>query len=95
MNNVQQEVTAMTARKKFGELLDETYYRDNEFVIKRADKPMAVLIPVNTYNQFISQRERDFKVLDSVWGKDLGVSQKEVEDDVAIAIKEVRKAKNL
>ncbi len=38
-------VDAMEARKSFGTLLDKAYYQNQATVIKRANKPMAVLLP--------------------------------------------------
>jgi prevent-host-death family protein len=40
-------ITAMKARQSFGQLLEEVYYRGEQFVIERAGKPMAALIPLS------------------------------------------------
>ena len=39
------ELDAMEARRSFGSLLDKAFYQKQFTVIKRANKPMAVLMP--------------------------------------------------
>ncbi len=90
---MKREVSAMEARQKFDELLDMAYYRDEQIIIKREDKPMAAIISIQDYRQFLKQREQDFSVLDRVWAKVPDVPEDEVEADIAAAISEVRKVK--
>jgi len=45
------EITAMDARKKFGELLNEVKYRHDTVLIKKAGKPMAALIDVALFEK--------------------------------------------
>jgi prevent-host-death family protein len=40
-------INAMKARKNFGQLLEEVYYRGEQFVIERAGRPMAAVIPLS------------------------------------------------
>jgi prevent-host-death family protein len=40
-------VTAMEARKNFGKMLEEVYYKGDVFIIGRKGRPMAVLVPVS------------------------------------------------
>lgn len=91
---MKKEINAMVARQKFGELLDHAYHRDNQFVITRANKPMAAIISFNAYQQFLKQRENDFTVLDRVWTKVPKVSEAKTETDISAAISDVRNAKN-
>ena len=45
-------VTAMEARKNFGKMLEEVHYKGDQFVIERAGRPMAVLIPVSLLEEW-------------------------------------------
>ncbi len=83
--------TAIRARKKFGQLLEEVFYRGDEFVIERAGKPMAVLIPIQEFEKWQKQREKDFMIFDKVRAKARGVKIEEVEKEVAEAVAKVRK----
>jgi len=40
------KVTALKARKTLGQLLEEVYYRGDQYVIERAGKPMAAIVPL-------------------------------------------------
>ena len=83
--------TAIRSRKKFGQLLEEVFYRGDEFVIERAGKPMAVLIPIQEFEKWQKQREKDFMIFDKVRAKVRGVKIEEVEKEVAEAVVKVRK----
>ena len=87
------KTTAIKARQKFGQLLEEAYYRGDEFIIERAGKPMAVLIPIQEFERWQKQREEAFSVFDKVRSR-TKAKPKEVEKNVAGAIKQVRKQKN-
>lgn len=47
-----QDISMLDLRKKAGQILDETFYRKDRFLIKRKEKPMAVLIPVEDYEAY-------------------------------------------
>ncbi|MEX1020495.1 MAG: type II toxin-antitoxin system Phd/YefM family antitoxin [Litorilinea sp.] len=49
MHNSVNTISAMEARKRFGQLLEETYYRGDAFIIERSGRAMAVLVPIETY----------------------------------------------
>lgn len=85
--------TAIKARQNLGQLLEEAFYRGDEFVIERAGKPMAVLIPIQEFERLQAQKESDFAVFDEIRGK-AEIRSEDVEKDVAQAVKEVRKRKN-
>jgi prevent-host-death family protein len=39
-------INALKARQNFGQLLEEVYYKGDQFVIARAGKPMAAVVPL-------------------------------------------------
>jgi len=41
------KINAMKARQNFGQMLEEVYYRGEQFVIERAGRPMAAVIPLS------------------------------------------------
>jgi prevent-host-death family protein len=83
--------TAINARKNLGQLLEETYYRGDEFIIERAGKPMAVLISVQEFERLQKQRELDFAVFDDVRDSAGDTAPDEVEKEVGQALAEIRK----
>jgi prevent-host-death family protein len=45
------KINAMKARQNFGQMLEEVYYRGEQFVIERAGRPMAALIPLSKLDE--------------------------------------------
>ena len=39
-------INALKARQQLGKLLEEVFYRDDQFIIERAGRPMAAVVPV-------------------------------------------------
>ena len=90
---IRHEVSAMEARQKLGELLDQVYHKDDQFVIKRADKPMAVVISMRVYEELLKQRNRDFAELGRLRQSVPEMPEEQVNADIEAAIAEVRAEK--
>ena len=39
-------LNALKARYNFGQMLEEVYYKGDQFIIERAGKPMAAVVPL-------------------------------------------------
>ena len=87
-----QELTALAVRGKLGEILEKVFYNGEEYVIKRGNKPMAALIPVEAFEAFKRQRALDMAALNKVREKAKGYSAAEVERDIREAIQAIRKS---
>jgi prevent-host-death family protein len=85
------ELNALKIRKSLGEILEEVYYRGEEYIIKRGKKPMAVLIPVTEFDSFKKQRQKDMQVFSKIREKAKGIPSKEIEADVEEAVRAARK----
>lgn len=84
---------ALAARKNFGQLLEEAYYRGDEIIIERAGKPMAVIVSIEEFTNWQTERERDFAILDEIRAANKDKGAEEIEAIVDEAIKAVRKRK--
>jgi prevent-host-death family protein len=40
-------INAMKARQNFGQMLEEVFYKGDQFIIERAGKPMAAVVPLS------------------------------------------------
>ncbi len=40
-------LNALKARHNFGQMLEEVYYKGDQFIIERAGKPMAAVVPLS------------------------------------------------
>jgi prevent-host-death family protein len=83
--------TSINARKNLGQLLEQTFYLGDEFIIERAGKPMAVLISVQEYERWQKQRETDFAVFDEVRAEAADAAPDKVGREVDQALAEIRK----
>jgi prevent-host-death family protein len=90
-------VTAMEARRKFGELLEGVYYRGDEVTIERAGKVMGVVVPMARYREIRDEprasKERLFAAIDAIRADAGDWPEEQVVADVQAAIDEVRAAR--
>lgn len=90
---MRKKLSTMQAREKFGEVLDQAYYRGDEFIIERRGKPLAVIVPFEEYQKWQRRREEGFKVYERLWKAHKEFSAEEVEKDVSRTVQAVRRAK--
>ena len=83
-------INALKARRNLGQLLEEVFYKGDQFVIQRAGKSMAVVISPSEYEAYRKQREKDMQALDRIREKNKGAKVEEIEKDVREAIEIVR-----
>jgi prevent-host-death family protein len=53
-------IASFTARRQFGQLLDEVMGKGNTFVVERNGKPVAAVVPIEIYEQWKRSREAFF-----------------------------------
>lgn len=87
---VKRKVSAVDARKRFGEILESVFYRGDEVTIERAGKAMAVVIPTERYDALERSRERLFDLIEKAQERNKDVPYEVIEQEVARAIDEVR-----
>ena len=83
-------INALKARRNLGQLLEEVFYKGDQFVIQRAGKSMAVVISPSEYEAYRKQREKDMQALDRIRERNKGAKLEEIEKDVQEAIEAVR-----
>ena len=88
---MEKTISAMDARRKLGQLLEEVFYQGNQFIVERAGKPMAVVVPLSQYRQWKETRERFFAAVDEVRERNKAAPLETVEAEVEEALRAVRK----
>jgi prevent-host-death family protein len=83
---MQRTVSAMTARKRLGQLLEEAYYRGNVFIIERAGRPMAAVVPLDQYRQWQQRRADFFAMINQLQERTREVPPEELEAAIAEAV---------
>ncbi len=84
------KINALKARKNLGQLLEEVYYKDNQYVIERAGRPMAAVVPVWQLEGWRKRRERLFGMVEEVWKKNKKEKPEIIEREVQEAVRAAR-----
>lgn len=84
---------ALAARKNFGQLLEEAYYRGDQIIVERAGKPMAVIVSIEEFENWQTEREQDFTFLDKIRERTKDIDAEKIEAIIDEAVKAVRKRK--
>ena len=79
-------ISAMKARKNFGQVMNEVSLKGVDYVIERAGKPMVAIISMEKYQFMQKERVDAFQMFETIWKKMDGekpdmpsLSQKETE----------------
>jgi prevent-host-death family protein len=88
--NMIKKVTALKARKNLGQLLEEVYYKGDQYIIERAGKPMAAIVPIRLLEEWQKRKERFFGTVDDLWQQNKNVKPDVIEQEVAEAVTAVR-----
>ncbi len=83
-------VTALKTRQNLGQLLEEVYYRGDQYIIERAGKPMAAVVPVWQLEEWQQRQRRVFETVDKVRRKNKGRAASLIEREVDEAVHAVR-----
>ena len=83
-------LTAIKARQNLGEVLEEVYYNGDQFIIERAGKPMAAVVPLWQVQARKKHQERVSGMLDKLWESRPADKPAAIEREVAEAVRAVR-----
>ena len=90
---MEKTISAMAARRKLGQLLEEVYYQGSQFIVERAGKPMAVVVPLDQYQQWKARQEQFFAMVDEVRERNKDTTPEVIEAEVGEAVRAVREEK--
>ena len=85
------KISALKARQNLGQLLEKVFYQGDQFIVERAGRPMAAVVPLWQLEEWQKRRDRFFSTVDELWQKNESVDPEVVEQDVAEAVQAVRK----
>lgn len=89
-SSMAKRVGAREARSKFSDLLGSVRFGNEEVIVERSGKPMAAMIPMETYERLVAERRARFEVLDRIRFRLPDTPPAEIERDVAEAVLKVR-----
>ena len=84
------KVTALKARENLGQLLEEVYYRGDQYVIELAGKPMAAIVPLWHLEEWLKRLERFFGMVDEVRQRQQDAAPEAIEQDIQDVICAIR-----
>jgi prevent-host-death family protein len=88
--DVTKTVNALKARKNLGQLLEEVYYKGDQYVIERAGRPMAAVVPVWQLEEWQDRRDRFFGMVEELRRKNKAVKPEVIEREVEESVRAVR-----
>jgi len=87
---VRKTVNAVRARGNLGQILEEVYYRGDQYIIERSGKAMAAVVPVEQFEQWRKERDAFFEVVDEIRERNRKVPPERIEQDVVTASRAAR-----
>lgn len=81
---------AREARQKFSELLGRVHYGGETVILESSGKPMAAVVPLQVYQQWLEDREAHFERIEQMKQRRPRYSEDEVEADIAEALAAIR-----
>jgi prevent-host-death family protein len=85
-------ISAREARNSFADIMGSVRYGGEEVIVERSGRPMAALIPIDTYERLIAERRTRFEVIDQIRSSLPDAPAEEIQKDVDQAIDTVRTA---
>ena len=83
-------VNALKARQNLGQVLEKVYYKGDRYVIERAGKPMAAVVPIKVLEDYEENKEQLFSLIKKAQRRNKKVKPDIIEREVAEAVKSVR-----
>lgn len=84
------KLNALKARQNLGRLLEEVYYKGDQYIIERAGKPLAAVVPLWQVEARKQRQERVFDMIEKVWQRTRSVQPAIIERQVEEAVRAVR-----
>ena len=86
---MEKTIGAFEVRRQFGKMLTGILAGGDRYIIERHGEPVAVLVPLELYEQWQRGRERFFDNIEAVAGQ-VNLAPEEADELVREAIREVR-----
>ena len=86
-------ISAIEARQRFGQLMNEVQLRHDHYIVERAGKPMVAVVPVEEFQAWMRRREEFFQQIEQTQERNKGVDPELIESEVAEAVAAVRRTR--
>ena len=86
-------ISAIEARQRFGQLMNEVQLRHDHYIVERAGKPMVAVVPVEEFQAWMRRREEFFQQIEQTQERNKDVDPELIESEVAEAVAAVRRTR--
>lgn len=86
---MEKRVSAFDVRRGFGQMLQDILKQGDKFVVERHGTPVAVVVPIEVYEQWKQSRERFFETLRTIQAT-ANLAEEDAAQLAADAIKAIR-----
>jgi prevent-host-death family protein len=87
---MEKTVSAFEVRRGFGQMIQDILAHGDKFVVERHGTPVAVVVPVEVYEQWKQSREHFFEML-HIAQANAEMSEEEADELAAEAVRAARK----
>jgi prevent-host-death family protein len=84
------KVNALKARQNLGRLLEEVYYKGDQYIIERAGKPLAAMVPLWQLQGRKERRDHMLSAVQEVGRRTKKIKPERIEREVEAAVRAVR-----
>lgn len=84
-------VDTLEMKESFEKLLNEVIQKNDQILIKKEGKAIAVVISPSEYEAYKKQRKKNMKIFDEIRKLNKGTNPEELEKDIQEAIQVARK----
>ena len=84
------KINALKARQNLGQLVEEVYYKGDQFIIERAGRPMAAVVPLWQLEDRTKRRQRIWGKVQKAWKSTARAKPALIEREVERAVGAVR-----
>lgn len=85
------KIKSSKVRNELGRIMEEVFYKGDEYVIERGNKAMAAIIPIDEFRRIQEKREEFFAQIEQVWRQNKGEEPDTLEREVSAAVNDARK----
>lgn len=84
-------VDTFEVKESLEKLLNEVVYKNDQIIIEKEGKAIAVIISPSEYEVYKKQRKKDMEIFNEIRKLNKGTDLEKLENDIQEAIKEIRK----
>ncbi|MGB8648211.1 MAG: type II toxin-antitoxin system Phd/YefM family antitoxin [Anaerolineae bacterium] len=89
---MEKTIGAFEARRNFGKLIEEAFYKKDSFIVERSGRPMAVIVSIEDYQKWQRlAKEQVFSMIETTQKRNVEVSPSGLDRDVRESLKDLKR----